>query len=82
MIKVLLLSFLLAVNVSAKTKPKAKKVKKMSNPIIEIKTSMGDMTLELDAEKAPETVKNFLAYVDNKFYNKTIFHRVITVWIF
>ncbi len=42
-----------------------------------LKTGMGEITLELDAEKAPETVANFLAYVDAGFYNGTIFHRVI-----
>jgi len=40
-------------------------------------TSKGDITLELDAAKAPETVKNFLAYVNSGFYDGTIFHRVI-----
>ena len=42
-----------------------------------IATSMGDITVQLDAEKAPVTVSNFLAYVDAKFYDGTIFHRVI-----
>jgi len=42
-----------------------------------IKTSMGDFTLELDAENAPTTVANFLEYVNDGFYNNTIFHRVI-----
>ncbi len=42
-----------------------------------MKTSMGDITLELDEQKAPETVRNFLAYVDAGFYDGTIFHRVI-----
>jgi peptidyl-prolyl cis-trans isomerase A (cyclophilin A) len=42
-----------------------------------IKTTMGDITLELDSEKAPGTVANFLAYVDAGFYDGTIFHRVI-----
>jgi len=42
-----------------------------------IKTSMGDITLELDQEKAPITVNNFLAYVEEGFYDGTIFHRVI-----
>ena len=40
-------------------------------------TSMGDIKVELYADKAPVTVKNFLAYVDDKFYDGTIFHRVI-----
>jgi cyclophilin family peptidyl-prolyl cis-trans isomerase len=42
-----------------------------------IKTSMGDITLELYPDKAPITVKNFLDYVKEGFYNGTIFHRVI-----
>ena len=42
-----------------------------------MKTSKGDITLALDADKAPLTVANFLAYVDSGFYNGTIFHRVI-----
>jgi len=42
-----------------------------------MKTSLGDITLELDAEKAPITVANFLEYVKSEFYSDTIFHRVI-----
>ncbi len=42
-----------------------------------IKTSLGDMTVELYPDKAPKTVENFLAYVNGKFYDGTIFHRVI-----
>jgi len=42
-----------------------------------LKTSMGDITIELDAEKAPVTVANFLEYVNSDFYSNTIFHRVI-----
>lgn len=45
--------------------------------MITIKTSKGDITLELDAAAAPETVKNFLSYVEEGFYKDTIFHRVI-----
>ncbi len=45
--------------------------------IFDMQTTMGNITLELDAEKAPETVKNFAQYVENGFYNGTIFHRVI-----
>ena len=40
-------------------------------------TNYGDITLELDAEKAPKTVANFLAYVKSGHYDNTIFHRVI-----
>ena len=45
--------------------------------LIRIETSLGTMVAELDAEKAPETVKNILQYVDDEFYDDTIFHRVI-----
>ncbi|MCW8931980.1 MAG: peptidylprolyl isomerase [Gammaproteobacteria bacterium] len=40
-------------------------------------TNKGDIILELYPDKAPATVKNFVNYADNNFYNKTIFHRVI-----
>jgi cyclophilin family peptidyl-prolyl cis-trans isomerase len=45
--------------------------------MIVLSTSLGDIILELDAAKAPVTVKNFLAYVEAGFYDGTIFHRVI-----
>ncbi|MGD2138875.1 MAG: peptidylprolyl isomerase [Burkholderiales bacterium] len=44
---------------------------------VKLTTSNGDIVIELDDEKAPETVKNFLGYVDDGFYNGTVFHRVI-----
>jgi len=50
---------------------------KSANPSVVIETSMGDITLELFADKAPKTVENFLGYVKSGFYNGTIFHRVI-----
>ncbi len=40
-------------------------------------TNMGNFTVELDAEKAPKSVANFLAYVEEGHYNNTVFHRVI-----
>ena len=45
--------------------------------MVTLHTSMGDITLELDAEKAPKTVANFLQYARDGFYDGTIFHRVI-----
>ena len=45
--------------------------------MIILSTNVGDITLELFADKAPVSVKNFLAYVDAGFYDGTIFHRVI-----
>ncbi len=50
---------------------------KNSNPGVLIKTTKGDITVELYPDKAPLTVRNFLSYVDEKFYDGTIFHRVI-----
>ena len=47
------------------------------NPKVEMETSKGKFVIELFAAKAPDTVKNFLNYVDTKFYDDTIFHRVI-----
>ena len=44
---------------------------------VEVQTSAGDFVLELDANKAPKTVQNFLQYVNDKHYQGTIFHRVI-----
>jgi peptidyl-prolyl cis-trans isomerase B (cyclophilin B) len=47
------------------------------NPVVVMETSMGTIKIELYEKKAPNTVKNFLKYVDDRFYDKTIFHRVI-----
>ncbi|RKZ56516.1 MAG: peptidyl-prolyl cis-trans isomerase [Gammaproteobacteria bacterium] len=46
-------------------------------PHVKLETSLGDIVLELNQDKAPQTVENFLNYVNNGFYNGTIFHRVI-----
>ncbi len=48
-----------------------------ANPQVVLDTSMGPITVELYEDKAPVTVKNFLDYVGDKFYDGTIFHRVI-----
>lgn len=50
-------------------------------PIVIMETSMGNIKIELDAAKAPVTVKNFLEYVDAKFYDGTVFHRVIPTFM-
>ncbi|MBO4683891.1 MAG: peptidyl-prolyl cis-trans isomerase [Desulfovibrio sp.] len=50
---------------------------KAADPAVKIETTMGDIYLRLDADKAPITVANFLQYVQAGFYNGTIFHRVI-----
>jgi cyclophilin family peptidyl-prolyl cis-trans isomerase len=49
-----------------------------SKPRVLMQTNMGDIVIELNAEKAPKTVANFLQYVDDGFYDGTIFHRVIS----
>ncbi|MBZ0115107.1 MAG: peptidyl-prolyl cis-trans isomerase [Thermoanaerobaculia bacterium] len=50
---------------------------KSAKPKVEIVTSMGAIVVELDSEKAPLSVENFLGYVDAGFYDGTVFHRVI-----
>src|SRR3954451_6423532 len=47
-----------------------------ANPVVAIETSMGTIKVELYPDKAPITVKNFLGYVDDKFYDGTVFHRI------
>ena len=46
-------------------------------PRVRLETTMGNIVLALDAQHAPQTVENFLAYVNSGFYDGTIFHRVI-----
>ncbi len=52
-----------------------------ANPIVVMETSMGTVEIELNEAKAPATVANFLKYVDDGFYNGTIFHRVIPTFM-
>ena len=52
-----------------------------SHPLVKLETSMGDITLELNADKAPATVANFLQYVKDGFYDGTIFHRIIPTFM-
>jgi len=46
--------------------------------MVNLHTNHGIITIELDAERAPETVRNFLAYVESEHYANTVFHRVIS----
>ena len=48
-----------------------------ANPMIQIETTLGEIILELDREKAPVSVENFIAYAKSGHYDGTIFHRVI-----
>ena len=47
------------------------------NPIVKLETSEGDITVVLFADKSPKPVENFLAHVDEGFYENTVFHRII-----
>jgi peptidyl-prolyl cis-trans isomerase B (cyclophilin B) len=67
------IAFISALSVLAAVTP----VAAAENPKVILETTKGQFTIELYPGKAPETVKNFLAYVDAGFYNGTIFHRVI-----
>ncbi len=49
----------------------------LANPTVRLETTAGPVTVELFEDKAPQTVANFLQYVDSGFYNGTLFHRVI-----
>ena len=71
MLKKLLIAFCLLV-------PLAVVAEDSANPVVVIETSEGNITVELFADKAPITVENFLAYVDEGHYDGTIFHRVIS----
>ena len=58
--------------------PEAKQdTTKTAKPIVEITTNRGKMQIELNQEKAPATVANFITYVESGFFSNTIFHRVI-----
>ncbi len=46
------------------------------NPVVSMSTSMGDVRIEIFADRAPITAKNFLDYVNDKFYDGLIFHRI------
>jgi peptidyl-prolyl cis-trans isomerase A (cyclophilin A) len=79
---------LLAFTFHAEAKTKSDKTKvaadkkgdsKMTTVVME--TSLGTIEIELNGEKAPESTKNFLSYVDDKFYDGTIFHRVISTFM-
>ena len=72
--KAIILSLLVVLGV---TLAAAAADKPAANPKVVLDTSKGKIVLELYLQKAPETVVNFLGYVDDKFYDGTIFHRVI-----
>jgi len=71
MLKSLLFSVIVVLTFTAKSWAEA------SNPVVNMQTNLGSITLELFPEQSPETVKNFLSYVDEGFYEGLIFHRTI-----
>ncbi len=73
----LLLTFVSLSVFAAPKKAPVEKVEAKKNIVVLMQTSHGEIEIELNAEKAPVTVANFLKYVDEGFYNGTIFHRVI-----
>jgi len=76
-LRTLLLSFSVLLSLNLGAQENVQEQATAENPIVVLKTSEGDITLELFADKAPVTVENFLDYVDSGFYEGTIFHRVI-----
>lgn len=73
----LLCTILITAPVPGHAAGKKKGRKTDKNPVVEIVTSMGSIQAELFADKAPNTVANFLKYVKSGHYSGTIFHRVI-----
>src|SRR5881392_571678 len=53
----------------------------MAEPVVEVATNHGTFAIQLDPARAPKSVENFLAYVDAKHYDGTIFHRVISTFM-
>ena len=53
-------------------------ISEASRPMVVMKTSLGEIRIKLFQDKVPDTVNNFLGYVNDRFYDGTIFHRVIT----
>lgn len=82
----LLFSGLLSTFSFAQEKEEIKEAPKPAEPKVEevtviMSTSEGDIHIELDSARSPLTVKNFLSYVDDKFYDGTVFHRVIETFM-
>jgi len=65
----------------AETREAAVEESAAENPVVLLETTMGEITVELFADKAPASVENFLRYMDEKFYDGTIFHRVIESFV-
>jgi peptidyl-prolyl cis-trans isomerase A (cyclophilin A) len=73
----------LAIVSSAVAAPQAAAAKPAAggDPVVVMKTSMGEIQIRLNKDKAPVSVENFIAYVNKKFYDGTIFHRIIPTFM-
>lgn len=71
------LTVLLVTSVATAEEPPPSVAAESPNPVVVIRTSMGEITAELEATKAPVSTKNFLEYVEAGYYEGTVFHRVI-----
>lgn len=72
-----ILAFVVSVPLATAGAARAQTPQTGGNPVVVLETTLGSIEIELDAEKAPITTANFLAYVDSGHYDGTIFHRVI-----
>jgi peptidyl-prolyl cis-trans isomerase A (cyclophilin A) len=72
----IMISLLMMGMASGQATKSDKAAAKVANPVVSLDTTMGTVKIELFADKAPITAKNFLAYVNSGFYNNTIIHRV------
>ncbi len=77
LVKLCLLAVLGLALIAVAADPPAATAQGQGNPVVAVETSMGTFKIELFEDKAPITVKNFLGYVDDKFYDGVIFHRVM-----
>ena len=73
----IVLAILLAALASCQQPPQSQPQTKETMKMVKLHTNHGIITLQLDAEKAPVTVQNFLDYVNSGFFSNTVFHRVI-----
>jgi peptidyl-prolyl cis-trans isomerase A (cyclophilin A) len=78
LVAVCVLGITISISALAKNDEKKEKSKMETNPVVVMATNHGTIEIELFEKQAPISVKNFLRYVDEGFYNGTIFHRVIS----
>ena len=76
-LRLVVATFAAAVSLACSSSPQPPSAQPASGPVVVLKTSLGEIDLQLDPTNAPVTTANFLSYVDKGFYDGTIFHRVI-----